>query len=346
MKMKKQIVIFLFFLITLNIWSIDLAKLLYTRNFRYGFHAYNGALYQPYLLNDKEFQYQEKLIFDFGLKFQIYENSFFWIDLSYKDELLNKKIILEDTGFSYYVADWEFRYLYSKIQYSNRSRILNFNVRNNYYNDPVFIDHRFQGLQVAKKNSNLKITFSGGGNIYNTALIHNSWQFSSADIELELFGIYTGRSDFLNEKTYTGGLEFIKSNEDLFLYSTNIYHRLSASDTDKYETLNEFIIYPNSTIFFGANLIYSITDWKEKRDWQTRSIIGSKVYKFSTVISYEYQNSEINLINRGNRKYGLLLNYELFTSATIGLDLSCFDPTYADRYYQFGIQARLNYETD
>jgi len=346
MKINKLIVLFLFFLITMNIWSFDLAELLYTRNFRYGFHAYNGALYQPYLLNDKEFQYQEKLIFDFGLKFQINQNSYFWMDIYYNDELLDKKIILEDTGFSYYVDDWEFHYLYSKIQYSNRSRILNFNVRNNYYNDPVFIDHRFQGLRIAKKFSSLKITLSGGGNIYNTALLHNSWKFSSADSELELFGIYSGRSDFLNEQTFTGGVEFVKSNDGLFFYSANIYHILPTSHSNKFETLSEFIIYPGSTLFLGTNLIYTIFNWKEKRDWQTRSIIGSTINKFSATIAFEYQNSELSMIKLGNRKYNFLLNYDLFTSAAIGIDLSCFDPTYADKSYQFGIQARLNYETD
>jgi len=343
--LKRSLLVLFFLSLTISIFSININEFFNLSKFHYDFNAYNGGGYYSSRIN-KEWQYFEKLDLDFGWKFNFQQNFNVWVDLSYNDDLFNKSIVLESTGFSYKISSWELLYMYSRLQYSNRARLLNFNVKNVNYNQPVFIDHRFQGIRVSKDLERFHLTFSGGGNSFNTGLLHSAINYTIDNTELELFLILTGRNEFLNEESYTLGLEYIHLNDLLYLYFSQIYHKLIESSSEKFESLNEIVFYPTKTSFLGTNLIYSIFNWKEERNWKSKTSFGIDIQQISYILSYEYQNSEGDEEHWGNRKINFLTNYNLSPTASIGLDLSYYDPTYDKKYYQIGIQGRIKYETD
>jgi len=340
-------ILFLILLLTSTITgsSLDLNELFNFSRFNYEFNAYNGTEYYPFRTN-KEFQYYEKLDLKFGWELNFKENYEIWIDLSYYNELFDKKITLESTGFSYTSVNWQIFYMLSQLEYSNRSRLLNCNVRDVYFNQPVFIDYLFQGFRIRRMLDKYKFSISIGGNSYNRGIVHYAINYFIQNTELELFCIYSSRNEFLNEKAYTYGFELLHESKFLYIYLSEIYHSLMESSTEKLESLNEVILYPGENIFLGTSFVYSIFNWEAQRDWRSRSSFGLDLQNISIILSYEYQNTEGTLDNWGNRKINLLTNYNFSPFTSIGLDATCFNPIYDEEYYQFGIQGRIKYETD
>ncbi|MFC1887248.1 hypothetical protein ACFLYK_00390 [Candidatus Cloacimonadota bacterium] len=343
--MKKYILIFLIVFNSICLAAFELEDLFRTDHFRYSFNIFNGTGYYPSQTN-KEFQYLEKMDLTFGWLNNPYKNTKIWIDLSYKDYLLEKELMLESTGVSHNYRSWEILYMFSSLEYGVASRILDLRVESSNFNQPVIIDYRFQGIQLKKTFDKLLIISSAGGNKLNTALIHAAIAYSTGNLDTELFFIYSGRNDFLNEKSSSIGLEFKCDFDIVFLYSSSNYTRLVESHTERFDTLQEMIIYPISDLYFGSNLIYSVINWDRNRDWQSRTILGCNINKFSIICSYEYQNQEGAVENWGNRKMGILTNFNLNDSISLGLDMNYMHPTYRDDYYLIGLQGKVRYAVD
>lgn len=342
--MEKKILSIIFILVLSSIsYTLNLQNVFSINNFSIDFNAYNGSDYYPER-DHNEFNYREILFLDFGWDYYLEENTNVWLDFSYSNEMFSKKIEIKSIGFSHFVNKWQVKYSFSNLRYSINSRLLQLNVNSKYFNQPVFIDFRFNGASLGYTEGPFSYSISGGGNQFNSALIHTLISYNSSDLDLDLFSIYVSRDNLLNKKSVINGLEIIKHNKYFFLYSSIIYHAHINDDNKKFDSLNEIIIYPKDNIFCGTNIIYSITDWREHRDWTSRTSLGLDIDKLSFILSYEYQNTEETASNWGNRKLNFLTIYNLTKSASVGFDMNYFNPTYDKTHYQFGIQGKIKYE--
>lgn len=343
--MKKFILLLLFVIYLCHCRALELDRFLQLSTFHYKLATYNGTAYYPERTN-KEYQYLEKMIFDFGWKYHLLNNSTIWIDLSYDNDLLDKQINLESTGVFYQTTGWEFYCLYSPLEYGNHSRIFALNVLNNNYDNPLLIDYRFQGLKLKKLFPALSVTGSIGGNQLNTALLDFSLLMKANNLSTEFYSIYTGRNEYRNEKTINLGTELIYTSSLVYFYTSAVLALQMESDTERFKAVQEVILYPAKKLFLGSNLLYAIADWKKERDWTSRNTLGFDLSRFQFILSYEYQNTEGQLEHWGNRRTGFLTKFRLTEMIELGLDLNYNHPTYIDSYYQMGLQAKVKYEID
>jgi hypothetical protein len=343
--MKKIVLIILVFLQFAIAESLELKDLFRIEHFNYRLNAYNGGNYHPSRIN-KQYQYLGKIDLRFGWHYSIQNNVRFWIDLSYKEELFDKQILLESTGFSYTFSSWELYYLLSNLEYGTQSRIMDLNVVEYYFNKPILLDYRFQGLKITKHYGDMQLTNSVGGNSFNSIIINSSVQLTLNKFIAKLLFFFSGRNDYSNERSCNFGLELVNNKDSYYFYTAVLYTIQTESETERFDSVQEMIFYPVRGFYFGSNLIYSIVEWEKGRNWRSRSIIGLDYKKITSIFSYEYQNSEGYMEHWGNRKYNLVTNFNLNSSMSVGLDLWFMDPTYDDKYYQVGLQGKFEYATD
>jgi hypothetical protein len=341
--MKKNVIVLIFAISLLNISAVDVDEFFQLSTFRYKLAAFNGSGYYPNRTN-KEFQYLEKMRFNFGWKYYLLDNSTIWIDLSYENDLLDKQIILKSTGITYEHPGWEFHYLYSPLEYGKHSQIFDLNVLAHNYDEPVLLDYRFQGIKIKKIFPGFSLTGALGGNQINAALVNLSLQLKTELLNAEFYTIYSGRNDLQNEKTINLGTEIKLHSPNVYCYSAGVLSLQMESDIERFDALQEIIKYPFDGLFLGSNLVYSTVEWKRERNWTTRSILGFNLKRLSFIFSYEYQNTEAKLEYWGNRKTGLLAKVKLNRTIELGLDMNYNYPTYTEAYYQLGLQGKVSYE--
>ena len=343
--MKRFWILVILLFIYINCFSSNILDYLDSSKFYYRLNSFVGSDYFP----DRsyhEFVYFDKHKLNAGWIFEIEKNSRVWIEFSYENDLFDKRVIIHKTGFSYQTGKWEIQYKLDRIEIGKKSYIFNQNVKDIHFDKPVIEEYRFDGLDVSFDFNNYSLSTQIGGNSYNTTLIKASMQNKEKEHNLQLFYLFSARSKDMNEKTHSFGLETYHDFGLISFYGTGSYQLLYEIDWDRILFLAELICYPTRDIRVGSNYLYSIYNWEEDKTWQSQSFLQMDIGKFSNLISFRYNHMDNFIETRIDREINLLSFFNLSEIISVGTNFSYYHPSFYDEYYQFGLQGRINYETD
>ena len=342
----KKILILISLFFCLRIYAFNLLEYLDARSYHYTLNSYIGSDYFPDR-DENEFSYLEKINLEIGCEYLIQQNSSIWIDLSYRNDLFDKKIILERTGISTTRGNWEFIYKFDWIEIGRYSEILNKNVYGIYFDKGVIEDYRFNGLQINKNTNNLIISGKVGGNNFNSSLGMLSFDHSNDNSNFEFYYLYCGRDRLLNMPMHAFGSEVMQDLNFLSIYNSVVYEYMHAYDfthrtRKRFANLSEIIIQPTGSFSFGSNFLYTIFDWEINEVWQSQSFLELEYNKFTNYASYRYWESDIGF----DREVNIINSYNILPQWSVATNLSYFNPSIGTDYYLIGFQVQIDYEID
>ncbi len=342
----KKILVFISLFFCLRIYAFNFLEYFDACSYHYTLNSYIGSDYFPDR-DENEFSYQEKINFEIGCKYIIQQNSSLWMDLSYRNDLFDKKIIIERTGISTTRGSWEFIYKFDKIEIGRYSEILNRNVYGIYFDKGVIEDYRFNGLQINKNINSLVISGKIGGNNFNTSLGMLSVDYSNDNGYFEFYYLYCGRDRLLNMPLHAFGCEFIQDFGFMSIYNSAVYEYLHAYDfthntRKRFADLSELVIQLSDALSFGSCFLYKIFDWETKEKWQSQSFLKLKSNNFTNYASYRYWESDIGF----DREVNIINSYNILPQWSVATNLSYFNPSIGTDYYLIGFQVQINYEID
>ena len=342
----KIILIFISLFFCFRIYGFNFLEYFDNRSYHYTLNSYIGSDYFPDR-DENEFSYLEKINFEIGCKYIIQQNSSIWMDLSYRNDLFDKKVILERTGISTIRGSWEFIYKFDKIEIGRCSYILNRNVYGIYFDKGVIEDYRFNGFQINKEINNFIISGKVGGNNFNSSLGMVSVNYSNDKGNFELYYLYCGRDRLLNMPMHAFGSEFIQDFGFMSFYNSAVYEYMHAYDfthntRERFASLSEIIIQPSGILSFGSCFLYKIFDWETDEKWQSQSFLELKSNKFTNHASYRYWESDIGF----DREVNIINAYQILPVWSVTANLSYFNPSIGTDYYLIGFQVQIDYEID
>ena len=342
----KKYLIFISLFFCFRIYAFNFLEYFDARSYHYTLNSYIGSDYFPDR-NENEFSYLEKINFEVGCKYTIQQNSSIWIDLSYRNDLFDKKIILERTGISTTRGSWEFIYKFDRLEIGRHSYILNRNVYGIYFDKGVIEDYRFNGLQINKNIKSLIISGKVGGNNFNSSLGMLSIDYSNDNGNFKFYYLYCGRDRLLNMPTNAFGSEFIQDFGFISIYNSAVYEYMHAYDfthntRKRFAVLSELVIHLSDALSFGSCFLYSIFDWETNEEWQSQSFLELKSNNFTNYASYRYWKSDIGF----DREVNIINSYNILPQWSVATNLSYFNPSSGTDYYLIGFQVQVDYEID
>jgi hypothetical protein len=343
--MKKiLIVISLFF--CFRIYAFNLLEYFDARSYHYILNSYIGSDYFPDR-DENEFSYLEKINFKIGCEYIIQQNSSLWMDLSYRNDLFDKKVILERTGISTTRGSWEFIYKFDRIEIGKRSYILNRNVYGIHFDKGVIENYRFNGLQINHNMNRFALSGKIGGNNFNTSVGMLSVDFSNDNGNFEFYYLYCGRDRLLNMPMHAFGSEFIQDFRFISIYNSTVYEYMHAYDfthntRERFANLSEIIIQPTDSFSFGSNFLYEFFDWETDKEWQSQFFLELKYNNFTNYASYRYWKADIGF----DREVNIINSYKILPQWSVATNLSYFNPSSGTDYYLLGFQVQIAYEID
>ncbi len=336
----------IFLFLCLRIYAFTLLDYIDDRSYHYTLNSYLGSDYFPDR-DEKVFSYLERINFEIGCKYIIQQNSSIWLDLSYRNDLFDKKVTLERTGISSTSGNWEFIYKFDRIEIGKCSYILNRNVYGIHFDEGVIGDYRFNGFQINKEINNFIISGKVGGNNFNSSLGMLAVDFSNNSGDFEFYYLYCGRDRLLNLPMHAFGSEFIQDFGFMSIYNSAVYEYMHAYDfthntRERLANLSEIIIQPTDSFSFGSSFLYTIFDWETKEEWQSQSFLELKNNKYTNYASYRYWESDIGF----DREVNIINAYQVLPQWSIATNLSYFNPSIGTDYYLIGFQVQIDYEID
>ena len=343
--MKKNL-IFISLFFCLRIYAFNFLEYFDASSYHYKLNSYIGSDYFPDR-DENEFSYLEKINLEIGCKYIIQQNSSIWMDLSYRYDLFDKKILIERTGISTTRRNWEFIYKFDKIEIGRYSEILNRNVYGIHFDKGVIEDYRFNGLQINKEKNNFIISGKIGGNNFNSSLGMFSVDYSNDNGNFEFYYLYCGRDRLLNMPMHAFGSEFIQDFGFMSIYNSAVYEYMHAYDfthntRERFANLSELVIHPFDALNFGSCFLYTIFDWETNEEWQSQSFLELKYNKFTNYASYRYWESDIGF----DREVNIINSYNILPQWSVATNLSYFNPSIGTDYYLIGFQVQIDYEID
>ncbi len=342
----KKYFIFVSLFFCLRIYAFNFLEYFDARSYHYTLNSYIGSDYFPDR-DENEFSYLEKINIEIGCEYIIQQNSSLWMDLNYRNDLFDKKIILERTGISTIRGSWEFIYKFDRIEIGRDSEILNRNVYGIYFNKGVIEDYRFNGLQINKNVNSLVISGKIGGNNFNTSVGMFSVDYSNDNGNFEIYYLYCGRDRLLNMPMHAFGCEFNKDFGFMRIYNSAVYEYMHAYDfthntRERFADLSELVIHPSDALSFGSCFLYTVFDWETDKKWLSQSFLEIRYNNFTHYVSYRYWEEDIGF----NREINIINSYNILPQWSVAANLSYFNPSIGTNYYLIGFQVQIDYEID
>lgn len=342
--MKKLLLIFLILFPFNYGFTFDFNHLFNSSKFYYRFDSFFGTDYFP-TKNYKTFNYFDNHYFYSGWKYDFKDNYSVWLDITFNDKLFDKEILLNKTGIAYSKNNYCISYKIDKLKYGNRSYIYNISVADRFFDKGVIEQYRYNGLEMEYKFSNLILNSKIAANTFHTAVLDNSIRWQTKNKSTKIYFLFTPRNSEYNEINFSFGTEIYLKREKIRFYESFVYQYLPYySKGDKIKSLSEIVITLNPNLFLGTNFFYE--SFKLLANWQSQSFIKFKFSKLTNFLTFRYSYMNEFISAEINREISLLNIFNISNNFSVGLNNSYLHPSFDKDYYQFGIQAKIYYETE
>ncbi len=311
-------------------------------------NSFIGTDYLPDLA-EKEFSYFERLYYKIGGNLQIYDTGAITLDFMNQGSANKQSLMIDRFFFTHSFPKIIATLGYDVIEIGKSSEIFSLNVKNAYFDTPLFADYHYSGFKLVYALPKFQLKGSIGGNQFNSAIYLTSLSYTAKKINLGLHYLFTGRSNEQNLATSSITEEFeLKTDLFRFYQAANIIltkkvTNYSWKSRDILNFFGEFFINITSNLRTGTNLLYNYNyEPTEDISWQSQSFLKASIKEFSIIPQFRYYHTDAYL----NREMQILLSINIYKLAWIGASASYFNPSIGSDYYQLGFKINFKYESD
>lgn len=340
--MKIKIIILLV-LISSLLSAINLEKLLLENKLSFSVKTYVGDQFQVKLEKNKH-SYKELRDLRFRWETLLPNNMGFWSAVKTREDATELVPYIDGVGAYINIENLKVEFKMDHIKRGNGSRIIARNLNDPDYDYSLLQYYRFNGLRIDWKIYPSCNAFAMcGGNIYNSSICVGGFDYLMDKAEINLYGMFIGRSSVDNRNTIVAGAEGNLDLEKMFLYLGLNYHRNISENYDYYRFFGELLFKPFDFVEIGGNYFYKDLFYVEN---VSRGLLACTIDNFSISFIYIYNETELKLSNYYLNTFTFIPKYAFNDFFKIGLNCSYLSPNIVEDYYNLGFQIEFNYEMD
>ncbi len=253
--------------------------------------------------------------------------------------------MLNKTGISYHKNNFSLSYKIDNLKYGADSYIYNICTKDRFFDLGVIEDYQYIGIESKFNASHFTFDVKIAANNYHTAILDNSITWKPNQNSAKIYFLFVPRNSEYNAINYSFGTEINLKNDYLRLYESFVYQYLpDHARGDKMKSMTEVVINPLANLSIGSNLFCE--GFSRLDNWQSQSFIKFDYHKLSNYLIFRY--NYMNEFNKAeiNREFTLLNQFNISRNFSTSFCFSYFNPSFDKEYFQFGVQAKIEYETD
>ncbi|MCF7920860.1 MAG: hypothetical protein K9N06_13195 [Candidatus Cloacimonetes bacterium] len=291
----------------------------------------------------KSYNYSDLLDLKAGFRSAPASNQQTWLFISFYNDEYEKKVRLEETGYTFQSASWQTGFLYKReTGIGAFSRIYSLDVTHKYYRQPAITSYNFGGLSFAYGTPQSQLFLKCGGNEYNNIIISCGWKRETAKASRNISLLLQGRDDYYQRQLAALNYEGYNYSRMHWLY--NAFSTGFVMDTLKnkkevflFTGLSELIINITQSIRLGGNFNFEYRDNQEME--KSATLLTALDYKKNT-INLLFRVDEWFLDNQ-MQSADLLLTHNFTPGMSTSLKSRLIFPQNSKKIYELGLQIKI-----